>query len=154
MCKSWIVFCLLMIQMQFDSNKLLLDLSKTKCITSGNEPRNFNGWLKIDAEIETVTQIQFIGIIESTLNWKSHVNYVKLWISMAGLHKILYILPQNSSFTLCHSLTVGWHIVLRYGEINIKAKENHENYWREMWCEPTEPWFTNLNNLKFMDVGD
>lgn len=58
----------------FDSNKLTLNLNKTKFIIFGSCPANFIKKLVTnDVEIERVSEINFLGVmIDDKLCWKSH----------------------------------------------------------------------------------
>jgi len=74
------------------SNKLTLNIRKTKCIVFGTPLLNRIGKLMInEVEIERVSAIKFLGvIIDNNLNWKPHISYTenKISKSIAILYKV------------------------------------------------------------------
>ena len=80
------------LQSWFDTNKLTLNLSKTKYIIFGNRPTNTDKNLTINnIEIERVNEIKFLGvIIDNKLSWKPHIMYIKSKMSksLAVLYKV------------------------------------------------------------------
>ena len=75
------------------SNKLTLNINKTKAIIFSRGVVNLNGIseLKIlDKKVEIIKEIKFLGvIITSNLSWKSHMNFIVGKISK--INSILYL---------------------------------------------------------------
>ena len=66
------------------SNKLSLNIKKTKCMVFHSNRKTVNyPNLKInDIEIERVAQFNFLGlIISSNLKWQSHIDHISIKIS-------------------------------------------------------------------------
>lgn len=92
----------------FDSNRLSLNLGKTKIMLFGN--CRMNTQLKINVEgveIERVHEIKFLGvIIDDKISWKPHIKHVqsKVSRSIAVINKAKKVLDNKSLHTLYYSL--------------------------------------------------
>ena len=150
----------------FDSNKLTLNLNKTKFIIFGNRTYNTQKRLTIDnIEIERVNEIKFLGvIIDSKLSWKSHIQYItaKIAKSIAILHKVKHLINQSSLYTLYCSFILPYitYCVEVWGNT---YKTNTETGFKlqkkairiinnRTNREPSNPLFIKLKALKFMDM--
>ena len=102
------------LQSWFDTNKLTLNLSKTKYIIFGNRPTNTDKNLTINnIEIERVNEIKFLGvIIDNKLSWKPHIMYIKSKMSksLAVLYKVKDFINQSSLYTLYCSFILPYII--------------------------------------------
>ena len=100
------------LQIWFNTNKLSLNVSKTKFMIFGNIHNKGIDLDKIKVyingyAIERVTSIKFLGvIIDSNLNWHEQISKVsdKLSKSLAILYKVRYILDKSSLLTIYNSL--------------------------------------------------
>ena len=96
----------------FDTNRLSLNLSKTKFIVFGNRAVDVNVQLKIhDVVIERVYEIKFLGVtLDNKLCWKPHINYLctKMSRSIGILAKIKYILNPKALHTLYCTLILPY----------------------------------------------
>ena len=91
----------------FAVNKLSLNLSKTNFMPFTNCRREFFFNISINnCEIDMVYKTEFLGVIDSKLNWKDHVAMVKskLSKSIAIMHKAKQLLDRRSGMILYFSL--------------------------------------------------
>ena len=156
------------LQSWFDTNKLTLNLSKTKYIIFGNRPTNTDKNLTINnIEIERVNEIKFLGvIIDNKLSWKPHIMYIKSKMSksLAVLYKVKDFINQSSLYTLYCSFILPYIIycVEVWGNtyktntdpIFILQKKAIRIVTNADYREPTNPLFIKLNTLKFNDLVD
>jgi hypothetical protein len=98
----------------FDSNKLSLNLNKTKIMLFGNCNMNIQVNIQIDGVIiDRVHENKFLGvIIDDRISWKSHINHVqsKLSRSIAVINKAKQVLDQKSLHMLYCSLVLPYLI--------------------------------------------
>ena len=96
----------------FDTNKLSLNLSKTKLMLFGNCRKNTEIHININGvEIERVYENKFLGIIiDERFSWKSHITHVqsKLSRSIYVLNKVKLVLDQKSLRILYCSLVLPY----------------------------------------------
>ena len=87
----------------FKSNKLPLNLKKTKCVIFCAKNKKYNKTIDIiidDKQIEQVSSIIFLGVhIHEHLDWKPHINSVFL--------KIHWSYKQNQVINFSHSTSVA-----------------------------------------------
>uniref|UniRef100_A0A671WE94 Reverse transcriptase domain-containing protein n=1 Tax=Sparus aurata TaxID=8175 RepID=A0A671WE94_SPAAU len=90
---------LFLLKKWFDSNKLTLNLNKTKCIVFGNRAIDVHRNVIInDTEIERVNEITFLGVLlQNKLSWKPHINHIKakLCKSLAIISKVKELLHEK-----------------------------------------------------------
>ena len=88
----------------FDTNKLSLNLTKTKFMVFGNRKIDANISLKIeDVVIERVFENKFLGVIlDNKLCWKPHISYLckKMYRSIGILAKAKHMLNLKALHTL------------------------------------------------------
>ena len=99
------------------SNKLTLNVNKTKCMIFGApQKKNINITFKINGtEIEKLNSFNFLGIIiDRHLNWKDHINHVALKINKGNaiLRRLKNIFPKNI-LVLIYQTIINSH--LNYG---------------------------------------
>lgn len=94
----------------FNSNKLSLNLNKTKFMIFGNRKINTTVYMEIDnIEVERVYEIKFLGVlIDHKLCWKPHIKYLcsKIARSIGIMGKTRHILNQKTLHTLYCALIV------------------------------------------------
>ncbi len=92
----------------FNTNKLSLNLSKTKFIIFGNRKINNKATVQIKGvNIERVHEIKFLGvIINDKICWKSHIKHIstKISRSISVMAKVRHFLNSKSRRTLLCSL--------------------------------------------------
>lgn len=92
------------IKQWMDSNKLSLNLNKTKAMTFGNYKYNSELQIKIEGvQIENVIENKFLGvIIDNKLSWKAHIRHIRTKVSktLAIINKAKQFLHQNALRTL------------------------------------------------------
>lgn len=150
----------------FDTNKLSLNLNKTKYIIFSTKQIKQQVKIIVNSiEIERVYETKFLGvIIHEKLCWKSHIENVKRKISkiIGILYKTKDILNKASLYILYCSLLLPY---LTYGvEIwGHTYKTNTQSIFKlqkrairiinhSSYIQPTNPLFIKLNTLKFHDL--
>ena len=104
----------------FRSNKLSLNINKTKFILFTNKKKVNNNLIniKIDSEeIKRVSVTKFLGmIIDEHLTWKPQIKHLSSKISrnIGSINKIKYYLPKHALKTLYYSMIYPY---LLYGNI-------------------------------------
>lgn len=95
-----------------DTNKLSLNLSKTKVMFFGSYNVNVDSVIKIDGvDLDAVSEIKFLGLtIDSKLNWKSHIRHIqgKLSKSISIINKAKYYLDYHALLLLYCSLVLPY----------------------------------------------
>lgn len=95
-----------------DTNKLSLNINKTKVMMFGNCNKMSEQKISIDGiQIEIVSEIKFLGvIIDSKLSWKPHVRYIKTKISksLSIINKAKLYLDENALRTLYCTLVLPY----------------------------------------------
>lgn len=151
----------------FDSNKLFLNLSKTKFMVFSNKMMDNNIQIKIDNLLERVNYIKFLGvIIGHKLSWTYHIQNVQKKISktIAILYKVQYILNKNELYILYSSLITPY---LTYGveiwgntyksrttPVFLLQKKVIRLITQSPYNTPTNPLFIQLKTLKCYDLVD
>ena len=96
----------------FDTNKLSLNLNKTKFIIFGTRKIKTQVKTRVNCtELERVNENKFLGvIIDDKLCWKPHINNVKTEMSktIAILYKTKDVLNKMSLYTLYCSLLLPY----------------------------------------------
>ena len=100
----------------FDSNKLSLNLVKTKFMLFGNCKRDTEACISIEGvNIERVFEIKFLGvIIDDKISWKPHIKYLqsKISRSISVINKAKMFLDFDSLYILYCSLVPALFNVL------------------------------------------
>lgn len=100
------------LQSWFISNKLSLNLSKTKFIIFGNKHFSMDIKLVLDGKmIERVKETKFLGvIIDEKINWKAHIKLVhsKVARSIGVISKVKHSLDTRSLQLLYNSLVTPY----------------------------------------------
>lgn len=93
-----------------DTNKLSLNLNKTKAIVFGSFSSELDFKLIIDGvQIETANENAFLGvIIDNKLSWKAHIRHIKTKISksLSIINKVKFCLDENAFRTLYCTLVL------------------------------------------------
>ena len=98
----------------FKSNKLSLNLKKTKCVIFCAKNKKYNKTIDIiidDKQIEQVSSIIFLGVhIHEHLDWKPHINSVSLKMSKSiGLiNKITSLISATARWLLYCTLVLPY----------------------------------------------
>lgn len=98
----------------FDSNKLSLNINKSKFILFGNKKVNPSTLVELSIEnvkLERVQQYTFLGVkIDQNLSWKSHINHVrsKTARTLGILRKTRYGLNLRSLFLIYCTLLLPY----------------------------------------------
>jgi len=100
------------LKLWFDSNKLSLNLNKTKFMVFGNRNINIDVRLVIDNQIlERVYDCKFLGVVlDHKLCWKPHIKNVcmKMARIIGILSKTRYILNKNTLHTMYCTLILPY----------------------------------------------
>lgn len=154
------------LKLWFDSNKLSLNIKKTKYIIFGNKTIDLNSQLMIDKTIlERVDEYTFLGvIIDQKFSWKAHIKHVrnKVARSIGILYKAKHILSYNSLIILYNSLILPYmtYCVEVWGNtyptnlqpLSIIQKRAIRVVHKVGYLEHTNALFLRSNALKFMDI--
>uniref|UniRef100_A0A3B3C2G3 Reverse transcriptase domain-containing protein n=1 Tax=Oryzias melastigma TaxID=30732 RepID=A0A3B3C2G3_ORYME len=152
----------------FDSNKLTLNLKKTKFIVFTNRQTNVSKDLIIhNTAIEQVSQIKFLGvIIQNKLSWKNHIEFIKtkLCKSLAIISKVKECLNKQTLYILYSSLILPYmtYSVEVWGntyptytnKITVIQKRAMRIVNKASYRAHTNDFFIQRNTLKFMDLVD
>lgn len=159
---------LFLLKKWFDSNKLTLNLNKTKCIVFGNRAIDVHRNVIInDTEIERVNEITFLGVLlQNKLSWKPHINHIKakLCKSLAIISKVKELLNEKNVYILYCSLVLPY---MTYGlevwgntyktnlnPITIIQKRAIRIVNKVAYREHTNELFIKLKALKLKDLVD
>ena len=149
-----------------DVNKLSLNINKTKFIIFGNKKIDREVKIMINnVEIEQVYENKFLGvIIDSKLNWKSHITNLRTKISktVAVMYKMKTILNKNSLYLLYCSLVLphisycvevwGNNYKTLINPIFLLQKKAIRIICKSDYYAPTNPLFIELKILKLADL--
>ena len=155
-----------MLKKWFDSNKLTLNLHKTKFQIFGHRTTDVDKKLVInDTEIEQVKEIKFLGIIiQNKLSWKPHINHIKakLCKSLGIISKVKEFLNEKNLYVLYCSLVLPY---MTYGvevwgntyktnldPICVIQKRAIRIVNKVTYREHTNKLFIKLKALKFRDL--
>ncbi len=131
------------LQNWFKSNKLSLNLSKTKIMLFGKCWANMRVQVQVDGFIiERVHENKFLGVtIDDKISWKSHIKHVqnKVSRSISVLYKAKHLLDYKSRHILYCALilpylnncvevncTSSWHSLIHSSK---KSNKNHSWGW-------------------------
>ena len=153
----------------FQTNKLSLNIEKTKCILF-HKPRkkldNSQNVLHIDNnQIEKVNEIKFLGVfIDNHLSWKTHINAKSNQILKANsiLSRLKNFVPIPILTTIYNSLILPHlsYAIASWGNINNKEmkrltllqKRAIRIVTKSKYNSHTNRLFRNLNALKINDI--
>ena len=122
-----------------ETNKLTLNINKTKAMTFHLKSSNNNIKLKINRnEIEYIDTFNFLGLtINSQLKWKKHIDVISTKITkvIGIINKLKYYYPKNILLTIYNTLILP-HInygILIWGthtdKIVLLQKKNTSSYY-------------------------
>ena len=151
-----------------NSNKLSLNINKTKFLIIKNNRKNFTYKFNIkfgQTPIQQTDKITYLGvIIDSKLNWKPHLDYISKKISSGcwALYKLKNYLNKQSLKQIYYGLV---HQKLQYcvscwggseisnlSKIEVLQRKAIRNIEKAHYMAPTSNFFKKLNILKLKDI--
>ena len=153
----------------FASNKLSLNLSKTKFIIFCNSRKQYaKTQVKIklnDVVIEQVCSVKFLGVnIDERLSWDKHIQQVasKLSKNIGILAKLKYTVPQKVLCMVYNSLVLPYlsycnlvwacNSTNKLNSIIVLQKRAVRNIAKAESCAHSSPLFKKLDLLKVSDI--
>lgn len=95
-----------------ESNKLSLNINKTKLMLFGNYQSKSQKLVDLDGvNIENVPEIKFLGLmIDNKLSWKTHIRHIttKVSKSLAIMNRVKHVLDYHALHTLYCSLILPY----------------------------------------------
>lgn len=132
-----------------DSNKLSLNLDKTKAILFGNYMSKTDKTIEIEGiQIDYVSEIKFLGVtIDNRLTWKTHIRHIQTKISksLAIINKAKQVLDVNILRTLYCTL------ILPYLSYCVEVWGNNYNNAIHSLCMLQKRAIRIINKAKFLD---
>ena len=151
----------------FSSNKLSLNIDKTKFILFGKNSQEQNAiHLKINGvNIDRVSLIRFLGvIIQENLKWTEHINNIANKIAKVNsvLYRMKYILPEKVKLQIYNALVIP-HLtygIVAWGDTSrsllkrlfILQKKCLRTVANAKYNSHTDPLFKKYNVLKLQDI--
>ncbi|KAK0133338.1 RNA-directed DNA polymerase from mobile element jockey [Merluccius polli] len=154
------------LKLWFDTNKLSLNLTKTKLMLFGKNTTDTQVNITIDGvNIEKVSEIKFLGvIIDEKVNWKPHVKYLqaKLSKTISVINKAKPFLNYNSLHLLYCALVLpyftycvevwGNNFKTTLSPLTILQKRVIRIIHKVGYRDHTHPLFLHSKMLKFTDI--
>ena len=154
------------LKLWFDYNKLLLNLTKTKCMLFGQCKRDTEACISIEGvNIEKVSEIKFLGVlIDDKISWKPHIKYIqgKISRSISVINKAKMSLDFESLYILYCSLVLPYltYCVEVWGNnykcslhtITVTQKRAIRIIHKVGHMEHTHSLFSRSKILKFVDI--
>ena len=148
------------------SNKLSLNIKKTKCMVfhSNRKTVNYPNFKINDIEIERVAQFNFLGlIISSNLKWQSHIDHISIKISsvIGIMYRMKDIYPQEilqmiySTLIIPHfnyCLLVWGSKVLEGHKLHLLQKKALRILANDEYLAHTEPICKEFGIIKVIDM--